>query len=135
MSFRLLRFAICASIALAFAQVTAHAQCGGQFQLKQVSCVCGGSVMAFQCNGLGSRCTQMNLQKLCGQCFQFFDTAGCSDNVRRGFDAAKLDQRIDSLQPVFVSNTKNDLAASRCAAGQTNLEAWILSRRRQLSSR
>jgi len=136
MSSKLLRFAICATVVLVFAQVTAYAQCGGQFQLKQVSCICGGSIMAWVCSGPGTRCEQMSHTQLCGRCYQFFDSAGCPGSARRGFDPAILDERIDPLQLVVASNTKDELAASRCAASQTNLEAWILSRpRQQLGSR
>src|ERR1700732_719575 len=98
MSSKLVRFSICATVALAFAQATAYAQCGGQFQLKQVSCICGGSIMAWVCSGPGTRCEQMSHTQLCGRCYQFFDSAGCPGSVRRGFDPAKLDQRNDPLQ-------------------------------------
>lgn len=132
---KVLRLALSVMIVLAIGKATLNAQCGGQYQLKQVSCICGGSTMAYVCSGLGTRCTQMNQTKLCGRCYQSFDTAGCTGGAIAGFDPTKLDQRNDPLQLSLRGEKNNTLSASSCGATQGNLETWILNRRQQSGSR
>jgi hypothetical protein len=136
MNSKLLNFAIGAIAVFALSQSAAYAQCGSQFQYKQVKCICAGATtMAYVCSGTGTRCTYEETPKYCGECIQFFDAAGCSGGNKAGFDAAKLDQRADPLQLTFPSDTKHAAVPSKCAASEANLEAWIVSRRQQLGTR